>query len=354
MKINFLTTKLSGLTGGVIYDEELYNRLLQRFPGQVSLIEDQNFGDEFKGITPNFRRYAQVYKKHAKELLECDYLIINSRLYTRFITFPWTINPSCKVMLIHHHFNFMTHSGILKIIHKYFEINFLIRADCLITPNPYTKDTIVKLGLKNRIALLEAYINKETHTDFKHKKDVISFIGTVEPRKGLHYGIPAFKRFVEKHPSYQFKIAGTLKANNYINKLKRIVKDLDLENNVVFLGRVNEKQKDELYKESKCFLFPSQNEGYGWVLIEAMSYGLPVIAFDNTAMPYTVNNGNGRIVKNKDIAAMGKALAEIIDSQKLYNDLANGAIATVKELPSKEQISLEYNDFFDTLSDSIK
>ena len=122
----------------------------------------------------------------------------------------------------------------------------------------------------------------------------------------------------------------------------------------MFMGRVNEKQKDELYKESKCFLFPSQNEGYGWVLIEAMSYGLPVIAFDNTAMPYTVNNGNGRIIKNKDIAAMGKALGEIVDHQKLYDALADGAIATVKGLPSEEQISFEYDKFFNSLSESME
>lgn len=354
MKINFLTTNLSGLTGGVIYDEELYNRLLQRFPGQVNLIEDLNFRDEFAGVSPNFRRYNKVYRKHAKKILDCDYLIINSRLYTRFVNFPWNINPKCKIMLIHHHFNFMTHSGILKMVHKYFEMNFLRRSNCLITPNPYTKDTIKSLGLKNHVALLEAYINKETHIDYKHKKDIISFIGTIEPRKGLHYGIQAFKRFVEKHPSYQFKIAGTLKAGKYTNKLKKMVKELDLENKVMFMGRVNEKQKDELYKESKCFLFPSQNEGYGWVLIEAMSYGLPVIAFDNTAMPYTVNNGNGRIIKNKDIAAMGNALGEIIDHQKLYDALVDGAIATVKGLPSEKQISFEYDKFFDSLSESME
>lgn len=347
MKINFLTTKLSGLTGGVIYDEKFYSELSKYFIGSVSLIEDTCFGDEYADVSPNFVRFNKIYIKHAFEILDCDYLFINSRLYTRFLRFPWETNPKCKVILIHHHFDFMTHSGIQKIIHKYLELKFLRRASYIITPNPYTKDMIQALKLKNKVELLEAYIDKAIHESSNvDKKDVISFIGTVEPRKGLHYGISAFKEFLNRHPSYIFKIAGTMKPNDYTNKLKTMVKELQIKDQVEFLGRIGESEKDKLYKESKCFLFPSQNEGYGWVIIEAMSYGLPVIAFDNTAMPYTVNNQNGRIVRNRDIDAMAQALDEVIDQPSIYDDLVRGAYKTVQSLPEEDQIVAEYSRFF--------
>lgn len=347
MKINFLTTKLSGLTGGVIYDEKFYNELSMHFKGEVSLIEDSYFGNEYSDVSPNFVRFNKIYIKHAPEILDCDYLFINSRLYTRFFRFPWKINPKCKIILIHHHFDFMTHSGIRRVIHKHLELGFLRRAFCIITPNPYTKDMIRNVNLNNKIELLEAYIDKETHEpNIDNKKDVISFIGTVEPRKGLHYGIPAFKKFWDKHPSYIFKIAGSLHSNDYTNKLKDMVKELHLENQVQFLGRIDEGEKAKMYKESKCFLFPSQNEGYGWVLVEAMSYGLPVIAFNNTAMPYTVNNQNGRIVQNRDIDAMAQALDEVIDQPSIYDDLVRGAYKTVHNLPEEDQIVAEYSRFF--------
>lgn len=346
MKINFLTTKLSGLTGGVIYDEQFYKKLSKYFPDQVKLIEDQNFGNEYEHITPNFRRYLKIYKKHIDEILDCDYLIINSRLYTRFIGFPWTNHHKCKIFLIHHHFNFMTHCGLRKIVHKYFETNFLRHAYCLITPNPYTKEMIGQVGLSNRVVLLEAFICKEVHKIEKTRHDVISFIGTVEPRKGLHLGILAFKKFSESHPTYLFKIAGNLNSEKYTNSLKKMIRGLDLENKVIFLGRIDEEQKKNLYEESKCFLFPSQNEGYGLVLIEAMSYGLPVVAFNNTAMPYTVNNTNGRIISNQDIDAMGDALSEIVDHYELYCKLQQGAYNTVKNLPDIENIEAQYTKFF--------
>lgn len=349
MKIHFLTTDLSGLTGGVIYDENFFKKLSDHFPGQVQLMEDKDFGDEYAHVSQNFRRYAKIYTEHAAQLLDCDYLIINSRLYTRFIHFPWHLNPKCKILLIHHHFNFMTHSGWKRWLHKRLELRFLRRATLLITPNHYTKKTIREVGLTNDIAFVEAFINKSIHNVVSCRKDVIAFVGTVEPRKGLHLGIPAFKRFSESHPTYCFKIAGTLKPGSYTDSLKKLVHDLQLEDKITFLGRIDDQQKKILYEEAKCFLFPSQNEGYGLVLVEAMSYGLPVVAFDNTAMPYTVTNENGCLIPNGDVAHMGQALSNIIDQPGLYEKLQQGAYATVQHLPTQKDIEKEYQVFFQKL-----
>lgn len=349
MKINFLTTCLSGLTGGVIYDENFFKKLSDYFPGQVQLMEDKNFGDEYACVSPNFRRYAKIYTKHASQILDCDYLVINSRLYTRFIHFPWHLNSKCKILLIHHHFNFMTHSGWKRWFHKQLELRFLRRATLLITPNHYTKKIIREVGLTNDIALVEAFIDKRIHNVVSCRKDVIAFVGTVEPRKGLHLGISAFKQFSESHPTYCFKIAGAFKPGSYTDSLKKLVHDLQLEDKITFLGRIDDQQKKTLYEEAKCFLFPSQNEGYGLVLVEAMSYGLPVVAFDNTAMPYTVTNENGCLIPNGDVAHMGQALSNIIDQPGLYEKLQQGAYATIQHLPAQEDIEKEYQVFFQKL-----
>ena len=115
------------------------------------------------------------------------------------------------------------------------------------------------------------------------------------------------------------------------------------------MGRISDEEKKKLYSESKVLLFPSQNEGYGWVLVEAMSYGMPVVAFNNTAIPYTVNNDNGAIVENKNIREMSFRLSEIIDDSDLYKRLVYGAYKTVESLPNVEDIDLEYEQFFGTL-----
>lgn len=61
-----------------------------------------------------------------------------------------------------------------------------------------------------------------------------------------------------------------------------------LEDVVSFSGRVSDEELRNYYSKAYCFVLPSLLEGYGMVLIEAMSYGLPVIAFNNSAIPFTL------------------------------------------------------------------
>ena len=176
MKINFLTAELSGLTGGLLYDEMLFHRLDDYFKGEVCLIDDNHFGNEYNHIKVNYKRFAQIYAAHYEELMDCDYLFINSRLYTRFTKFPWRRCPSkCKVILIHHHFNFMTLSGYHYLAHKYLELLFLKRASKIITPNPYVYDIFGQFDLEKKANLIEAYIENTVYEDAIVKKNYILF-----------------------------------------------------------------------------------------------------------------------------------------------------------------------------------
>ena len=354
MKIIFLTQKLSGLTGGILYDTILYERLKSAIGDEsVNLITDDIFDNEYNHENAHYKRFNKVYKKHADEILNCDYLIINSRCYTCFLSFPWKRNKKCHLILIHHHFNFMTQNNYFKYyIHKYLELSFLKRATAIITPNKYTMYMLKQEQIRERVILLEAYLNNTLKKYDVVKKNQIFFLGTVEPRKGVDIGIDVFYRFQKHVSGYKFIIAGTFdEKKTFCQKLLRKVREYNLENQVIFLGRVDDMEKERLYQESKVFLFPSQNEGYGWVMVEAMSYGLPVIAFDNTAMPYTVNNNNGALIPNRDIDKMVMALERILGDTQEYDRVSNGAKKTVLELPSEEEITKEYDIFMQQLKE---
>lgn len=356
MKINFLTSKFSGATGGVIYDEVLYNKLQEVFGCEVNLIQDKDFGNENQEETINHKRFSKIYRNHAKELTNCEYLFVNSRLYTRFTQFPWReINDNCKIVLIHHHFNYMTQIRISRyLIHKFLELSFLHRANRIVTPNQYTIDILKKMNLGEKSELLEAYISNTLRMPAEKRKNQLLFMGTVEPRKGVDYGIDAFYLFQKKFPEYTYVIAGTFDdKNQYCRSLVAKVHSYHIEEKVVFLGRVDDTLKTKLFRESKLFLFPSQNEGYGLVLVEAMSYGMPVIAFDNTAMPYTVNNTNGAIVENRNTHKMAEAIEKILTNDGKYRRTSDGAKRTVLALPSEETIDQEYIAFIQRLRECV-
>lgn len=350
MKIIFLTTALNGKTGGTIYDAVLYDRLRKKFGNQIKLVTDDIFKNEKIEIKKNYRRFSEIYKNHADDFLSCDYLFVNSRMYTRFETFPFRKQGKCKIIEIHHHFNFETHEGIKKFVHKQLELRFLRHAKRIITPNPYTLSRMTDFGLRNKAILLESFIDN----DLKQLSDIncpqFLFVGTVEPRKGLHYAIRAFAEFHKSHPNFVYKIAGTFHPEEaYAKKLLKMVRDYNLQQNVLFLGRVSEEEKASLYQTSMAFVFPSQNEGYGWVLVEAMSYGLPVIAYNNTAMPYTVNNTNGILVENQSVEGMVDAMVKMADRTEYRKKLSNGAICTVKKLPSAEDINNQYESVLEQI-----
>ncbi len=107
--------------------------------------------------------------------------------------------------------------------------------------------------------------------------------------KDFLYLLEAIGQMSEKERSgIHLDIVGDLSYKKYYKRLLSLVHLYGLEDVVTFVGRISDEELKSYYSRAYCFVFPSLLEGYGMVLIEAMSYGLPVIAFDNSAIPFTV------------------------------------------------------------------
>lgn len=76
------------------------------------------------------------------------------------------------------------------------------------------------------------------------------------------------------------------------------------------LGYVPDDELADLYRAAACFVFPSRYEGFGLPLLEAMSCGCPVVAYDNSALPELVR-GTGGLVPDGDALALGRKAAEL-------------------------------------------
>ena len=153
------------------------------------------------------------------------------------------------------------------------------------------------------------------------------FVGTIEERKGLIYLIKALDSLPkDMKEKISLNIVGKTISNEYLTMLKKEIESTHLQNVINFCGRVEKDELEHLYNTSFLFVFPSLYEGFGMVIIEAMQKSLPVIAFDNSAMPYTIkNNENGIIVPNKDYRTFAKAIQNLLENRSLYEKLSNGA-----------------------------
>lgn len=123
------------------------------------------------------------------------------------------------------------------------------------------------------------------------------------------------------------------------NNLKKLINDLNLNNKVILTGYKNKEEINKYMLDSSLFLMASITEGLPMVLLEAMSYGIPCIAYE---VPSGVNDiiedgRNGYIIKNRNELEYIKRIEEVINDSKLRNKLGTNAKEKAKEF-SKEKI----------------
>ena len=97
------------------------------------------------------------------------------------------------------------------------------------------------------------------------------FLGRINKTKGIYELLKSWANV--RPPGWELVIAGNTIDKNYLNSLKKLVK----EENIKFIGAVSGDEKKMVFLNSELFISPTKTENYGISIAEAMSYGLPII-----------------------------------------------------------------------------
>lgn len=118
----------------------------------------------------------------------------------------------------------------------------------------------------------------------KHTRNpYILYVGTLQPRKNIMTLIQAFAKFKDQSPEFRLIVAG--KKGWLFDSIFDLVSELGLNNDIYFTDYVTDQQLTFLYKNAFCFVLPSFYEGFGIPLLEAMSFGCPVISSFASSLP---------------------------------------------------------------------
>lgn len=139
----------------------------------------------------------------------------------------------------------------------------------------------------------------------------ILYVGEIQPHKNLPRLLKAFKEII-KHPKlneYHLVITGLPKRGS--REVMESIHGLGLEDFIHVLGYVDEEHLEILYMNSSLFVFPSLNEGFGFPALEAISYGIPVVASNSSCLP-EILNGGAEYFDPYDITSIANTISKVL------------------------------------------
>ena len=238
---------------------------------------------------------------------------------------------------------------ILNIFYHPLKLFFLNSMNKIIVSSQQYLSTSKDLkNYKKKIKIINFGINKikvKANNNLKKQKYIL-FVGSLRYYKGLNVLIEAAKKIRSK-----IFICGKGKD---LTQLMHLKNKLQL-NNVFFLGYVSEKYKSELLKHCELFVLPSnaRSEAFGIAILEAMSYGKPIISCKIGSATSYINKNNltGYVVEPNNPNLLSKKINYLLDrkNSKIKSYFSKNSYQRFSNFFTSKKMSLNYLKIYNNL-----
>jgi glycosyltransferase involved in cell wall biosynthesis len=216
--------------------------------------------------------------------------------------------------------------------------------DRIMVNSEWTRDLIVTQGADPSkiytVPLVCINRNPEADRQINMSKPLkVLFVGSVVLRKGVQYLIEAARLL--NHSRFEFFILG----QNYQSPdaFKGVGE------NVHFIGQIPFQEVEKYYRDCDVLVFPTLSDGFGSVQVEAMSYGLPVIATSSCAS-VAENEKSGFIIPPADSGSLVLCLKQLEEDRRLLEKLSVNAPRRAQEF-SFENVTRSFNSMLRTVKE---
>ncbi len=204
------------------------------------------------------------------------------------------------------------------------------------------KIKLIKPGVDKKLFSLDPSLSRE---------NIILSIGRIQKQKRQFEAVEFLNAFREIENDFKCYFiggpSGTL-GDDYLIELKEIVKELNLESHVEFLGNLPQRKIRELLNRSKLLIHTSQYETFGLVAIEAHSVGVPVVSINQGSLKEIIdNNINGYIAESFKDQHLNEFILKIFNDDKYADYVSKNAINSSNKYDWKhtsEKLNLLYQE----------
>jgi rhamnosyl/mannosyltransferase len=250
-------------------------------------------------------------------------------------------------IIVTYHADIMNYTIIhflANIVRFFFFVPLLCFTDKIIVTSPnYINGSFILKLFRKKIVVIPHGIDENKFRPMpikKTKKKMLLFVGRLAKYKGLEYLIRAIASVKKERKDFYLVIVGDGELKE---KLKMLVKELNLEKFVKFDYNASDRKLIKYYNKAYLFVLPSTSraEAFGIVQLEAMSCGVPVISTNikGSGVPFVNKHlETGIIVKPKNADEIAKAILTLLKNEKLAIKLGKNARARVLKYFTKKKM----------------
>ena len=186
--------------------------------------------------------------------------------------------------------------------------------------------------------------NLKTAYGIKPEEKVVIHVSNLRPVKRVRDVVKAFSKISSDIPAKLLVVGDGPERS----RLCKLVKELDIEDQVLFLGRQD--QLEKLYSISDLMFLLSEKESFGLVALEAMACGVPCIATNTGGIPEVVEDGyNGFLCDIGDLDAVAEKASLLLGNEALLQRFSENATATPNDRFQSDMIVAQYEDVYKSL-----
>jgi len=354
------------------------NYLADRLGYEVTILTSEQQGRKtYYPLSPNVRHHdlgvvIDIPKQRSLFLKILTYPVKYFQFKKRFSAFLIDTKPDITISTLRRECNFIhtISDGSIKIgelhitrnsysilsnkiikfskpIHNYLNRRFVNKLKCFDKIILLTKEEQELWPELNNTIVIHNYQEMECKVPATLKHNRVIAVGRYTYQKGFDLLVEAWRLVAFKHPDWSLHVYG----EGDRTELEQRIKELDLTKSFMVNGRTD--SIIEKYLESSIFVLSSRYEGFGMVLTEAMSCGVPPVSFACPSGPRDIitHGVDGLLVENGNIDHLAQNICTLIENEDLRKVMGGNARESVKRF-RKEVIMAEWKQLFEELMSS--
>lgn len=352
MKIAFFADTYFPHITGVAVEIKFFYEFLKKMGHNVTLFAPSvpKYEDRDESIIrlPSFRilpnlppqaRAPLIYpSSEYKEVFSKDYELIHAHGSGFFSLLALIVGKIRKVPVI-----ITFHTDWAKYAHYFFLItpgliNWFLKqmgnlADCALVPSEKMKQVLLKIGVKKPIEVIPGFIEIEKFENLEKgflksllglptSFTILLSVGRFGKEKRFDFLIKSCKKVLDQKPNCHLVLVGEGPEKD---NLKSLSKKLAIEKQVHLIGPVDYNTMPKVYADSDIFVFASDSETQGLVVLEAAASGLPLVLYDDPAFEGIAINNFNSILNKMDLDSFAESILKLLSSKEIRDKFSENS-----------------------------